>query len=80
MQTFYVDAYSDIVQNLADAFVKTMHFIANRTATNSTGQMPPERHNIDLTKVENVGAGCEDSPRNRTKGVRHGGQCQAGRG
>jgi len=43
-------------------------------------------HNIDLTKtrdaglLENVGARCEHSPRSREKGLRHGGQCQAGGG
>jgi hypothetical protein len=128
-----VDVYKDVVQKLANAFVKTMHFIANSTADQITGQMPPEDytgvgkaahvqrpadkkgiytpdgitpaggpqtvlnvlsafeptvrgHNIDLTKtrdaglLENVGARCEHSPLSREKGLRHGGQCQAGGG
>ena len=37
-----VDGYKDVVQKLANAFVKTMHFIANSTADQITGQMPPE--------------------------------------
>ena len=37
-----VDVYKDVVQKLANAFVKTMHFIANSTADQITGQMPPE--------------------------------------
>jgi NitT/TauT family transport system substrate-binding protein len=42
MQTSYVDAHKEIVQKLANAFVKAMHFIANSTADQITDQMPPE--------------------------------------
>jgi NitT/TauT family transport system substrate-binding protein len=42
MQTSYVDDHKEIVQKLANAFVKTMHFIANSTADQITDQMPPE--------------------------------------
>lgn len=42
MQTSYVDAHREVVQKLANAFVKTMHFIASSTAEQITDQMPPE--------------------------------------
>jgi NitT/TauT family transport system substrate-binding protein len=42
MQTSYVDAHKDVVQKLANAFVKTMKFIAKSSADQITDQMPPE--------------------------------------
>jgi NitT/TauT family transport system substrate-binding protein len=42
MQTSYVDAHKDVVQKLANAFVKTMKFIAKSSPDQITDKMPAE--------------------------------------
>lgn len=42
MQTSYVNSHKEVVQKLANAFVKTMHYIAGHSAEQITDQMPAE--------------------------------------
>jgi NitT/TauT family transport system substrate-binding protein len=42
MQTAWVDAHKELVQKLANAFVKTLHFIATHSAEEIAAKMPAD--------------------------------------